>query len=241
MASTVVSNTETYAGWHRQQCTQDNVNQLVKRKFINIIHDSNRWRAEYKNNTKILDHGFWYPNEYLFALKEKGQHSRFEFLKNKSAAYHGFPPKSFTHVADETGQFVTNKRPCAYVLNNGLASEAIKNIRESQFFFIDCQEAIQIAEYEALLEILGDKKFDALFSPNGKTPLSFDPHSNRTPLKDFLAQKQRSADDGEEAMFLNIRAYTVKHPLGEAGGYHALAFRLLQEKNFLPLDYLLRE
>lgn len=213
-------------GWKKTECDQQKISTLVVEKFQQLITEYNTRKANYKNDVKVLDKGFWYQNEYLECLKEKHQNQRLEWFRNKNAFYHGFPPKGFEHICDHSTY--TGKRLNGYVIKKGTpASEGLKSIKES-LCFIDCQEAIEIAYYEALLEILGEEKFNQVFSADGNNPLCLDCDIGNTPLRNFLKEETNpslSFNPGDEVGFINVPLYSNKHPNGELSGFHSLCIQ----------------
>ncbi len=225
-----------HLGWKVQECTQTKVNSLVVEKFQKIIDACHRSRQEVKNNLNTLNQGIWYPNEYFELLSENNQNKRIEFLKKKSAFYDGLPPKHFIHIPDPTGFSATGKLLFSYVLSKDSEmspSDVIKKIMDFSFSFMDCQEAIQIAQYQTLLEILGEDKFNQLFDPKGENPLNFDPYTPHIPLEQFRESKTGSAEVGEEVFFKNVPLYNLKHFYGEWGGHHAVCIQTDPEQRFL--------
>lgn len=225
-------------GWSRKDCTQDKVQECVLLKFQAIVEDAQNRLEGYKTDVKLLNSGFWYPTNYYEALVEKAQTKRLEWGK-KGPFFYGHAPKGFDHVTDSS--MPGDKKISGYVLKNGmLPSEALKSVKES-LCFIDCQEAIQLAQYEALLEILGENRFNEEFSSKNRgIVLSTNP--KETPLDLFQGYQMFKLEDptfwtslkkGDQVFFANIPGYSVKHPNGEGGGFHALCSQQGDQRKFI--------
>lgn len=216
-------------GWKKNQCTEEAVRDLLVEKMINIAADAARRTSTYSKNMKVLDQGYWYANDYFKYLSEKNQTQRIQHLKSKNNFYCGLPPKGFYSIHNPS--FAGNSKPFSYQIKpETVPSEGLKNIRQ-KLCFIDCQEAIELAYYEALLEIWGEAKFNQVFDPKGRTPLKFDITLNETPVIQFISVKKidsinkiedRPVQLGDSVFFKNVPLYSIKHEEGEWGGLHVL-------------------
>ena len=231
-------NAPSVSGWSKKDCTQDRVQECVLQKFQSIVEDGQRRLEGYKTDVKLLNSGFWYPTDYYKALLEKNEKGRLDWGK-KGPFFYGHPPKNFDTMRDISKP--GGKKISGYILKKEtLPSEALKSVRESLCFF-DCQEAIQLAQYEALLEILGEKRFNEQFSLN-KSALVLSNNPEETPLFLFqTCQKFKSLDPtfltsmkkGDQVFFTNLPSYRVKHVNGEGAGFHALCSQKGDEKKFI--------
>jgi hypothetical protein len=238
-ASSPLSTTATVStGWNKNQCAEEAVRDLLIEKMINITADATRRTSTYSKDMKILDQGFWYANDYFKYLSEKKQTQRIQYLKSKNSFYCGFPPKGFYSVPDSS--FAGNSKPCSYQLKPGTSpAEGLANIRQ-KLCFIDCQEGIELAYYELLLEIWGETKFNQVFDSKGSSPLRFDPAITQTPLIRFISKKNlesigklgnRPVQPGDSVFFQHIPLYGVKHRQGEWGGFHVLCIQNKDDDN----------
>ncbi len=232
----------TVRPWSVEECTQEGLRDKVCEKFQSVIRDAEDRKNNYQRDYKLLGSGYWYQNDYFRALKEMKQISRLDYFKKNGSFYLGHPPKGFVHVKDD--QQPGGKRPCGYTLKQGVVpTEALKSVRQS-LCFIDCQEAIQLAYYDTLLEVWGDEVFNRRFGFEGGTPLAFDVDTGRTPLLAFMEQEVFETTDekfyssirkGDELYFRNIPLYSFKHCNGEAMAYHCLCIEAGDEKRFIAL------
>lgn len=187
---------------------------------------SNNWDHIHSEEISDLGHGIFYPNSYFERLKAKGQTRRLEWLRERGHFYHGFAPKShFTHLSSATSP--TKKEFMGYQLKPGkLPSESLKALRTG-LTLLGCGEACQLAQYEALNEILGDDKFNALFAADSSTPLSMGYNSPCNPLTCLMTIEDRPvvAKKLQPGMIVHIHNtifYSSKHINGEAQGSNVI-------------------
>lgn len=185
--------------------------------------------------TKVsaLNTGAYYPDEYYALLEKmlkgpftdtskKQLKERMERMTTDGSFYHGIAPKK-TFESMPCKQTATGLMPCAYVLKNStvLPSQALMSILEDQcLIFIDCRGAIQIAYYKALLDVLGQEKFDYLFAADGPIPFTLGPLKNV--LLKFLTKTCSSLKDGCWLYKSNTTYYADKHVNGLETGFHLL-------------------
>lgn len=238
----VITN-NTYPGWSRKDVTGESVRNLIVKKFHEIVTDYSARLTQFKTDKTVLEKGFWYPNDYYKALKETGQKKRLEWFVSKNAFYHGYPPKSaFEHISEPNlSRSVTGLRLCGYQLKEGIkATQGLEAI-EKELCFIDCLNACYLAYYKALREIYGDDQFNSLFGSNSKTPLLISPAAYDPSLHRFMSQAAIPRDrlqKGDLVVFTNFSAYSIKHPLGEAGGFNAFCSSVKNEKQlFLAFGF----
>ncbi len=214
----------------RSRPTERAIRNLIVKKIMGIANDGAQRRLAYKTDLSVLDRGFWYPNDYFDCLQARNQKGRIEYLKANNSFFHGIPPKGFSPVSDPASP--SGIRASAYRLKDGvLPSEGIKAVRQT-LCTIDCLEGVELAYYEALLEILGVARFNDFFRADGPNPLSFDPDLKRTPLISFMIIKDvsgslgklgdRPVDEGDSVHFRNAPLYHLRHPEEEWGGLHAI-------------------
>lgn len=222
-------------GWKRKKCSEQKVNDLIVEKFTALVRDGYERATNYKSTPGLASKGFWYANTNYKALQEieKQPKPRLKFIKEKGSFYFGFPPKGFTHLSD--GKDPKEKMPYAYALQeNTLPSEGLKSAKES-FSFIDCQILMEIAYYDALLEIAGEDKFNRYFDPKGEHPLALRANIGLTPLNDFFEVLELSKAElkkGDHVYFSNVPLYATRHLFGEAKGYHAICIEAGSEPKF---------
>ena len=104
-----------------------------------------------------------------------------------------------------------------------------------------CGEAIQIAEYAALLDVLGEEKFNAIFSAEGQTPLKIGKNDmmgfHIAPIEHFLKFNgpAKTIKKGQLVFFSNIQNYGIKHINGEAAAFNTLCIEDAPNAKFLGL------
>ncbi len=161
--------------WTKKDCTQERLQEKVLEKFQLIVREAEERKSNCKSDTKLLYSGFWYANDYYKAVSK--YRSLVGPLKENGSFYHGRSPSGFLPISDELEP--GGKRISAYTLGKKVTpSEALKSIRTS-VCFIDCQEAIQFAYYETLLEVWGEKVFNRRFGAKSAMPLCLDADTTR--------------------------------------------------------------
>lgn len=189
-----------------------------------ITQDNEQRMQTYPSDQSVLNSGIYYPNEYYKALKAMKQEERIKHFVEKGSFVHGFASKHFSRLKDPkalTG-FDT-----ALVLNEGeKPSEALKAMRTG-IRLIGCGEAVQIAYYEGIQEILGTEKFDMLFAADSSTPLKLKLNTFHNPSYAFnklvtVQSNPKKCVQGQIYFFTNVPGYGTKHYLGEATGYNTI-------------------
>ncbi len=224
-------------GWKAQECTDEALCDLLIDKAKALFSNANLRKAAYKTDLKVLNNGFWYANEYFKFLSEKKQLKRLDALVKAGSFYHGRPPSGFTTVATTKDKSYTEVSLFHYVLMQGVsATDGLVNAKEGPVWFSDCQIVLEMAFYEVLLQVGGERRFNASFSAGGATPLTLCPNIGLTPLTRYLTQTihpekgkvgQRPILRGDASHFKNLPSYGIRHPQGESGGWHTLCLEAL--------------
>jgi hypothetical protein len=203
-----------------------------------IATDNEKRMQGYKENTKELAKGFFYPHEYHGALNEKGQEARLKFFKEKEYFFHGYlAPKHFEKVNDMNTP--TGKKIQCYTLMKGISPSAALEAIYEQPSLIGCGEAVQIAQYLAIKEVLKEK-FDAMFAANSSTPLGIGTFNHALgKLRNYLmikeVQKMETIKQGDVVYIANDQRYTDKHPAGIAPGYNGICMEAGKNPKFTAL------
>jgi hypothetical protein len=151
---------------------------------MEVIAEDHWKRMEgYSKEFSLLNTGIFYQDGFCEALQKVMQSTKsdktkkvvadlFGKLEKNGAFYHGAAPTShFTIPSDPT--FFSGKVPLKYVLRDKsiTPSAALRAILHPKSrVFLSCAEPCQLAFMEALLEILGEKKFNYLFAFDSSTP-----------------------------------------------------------------------
>lgn len=221
---------------------KDRLTDAVVNAMQAIAKDTQDRLQGYENNLKLLDKGIFYPTEYYTALLKKKQTKRIEWLKGKDLFHDGWAPKEYfkrvanqTQSASETAAISqTGFIASAFIHSAGNASDALKAIKEGPAM-LGCGQVCFISYYEALLEVLGKEKFDALFVAGTPTALSLleldaKPKNPLVVLIESISiPKKVSADKrylrlkkGQMCYVSNVNTYFIKHPNGEAVGFNLI-------------------
>ena len=168
-----------------------------------------------------LNTGIWYPIDYYNTSKKLGQMTP---LIQRGATFHGYAPEDFfesmPHSSSPTGQ-----RLYTFLLKKGKSpSKAIQSLYEG-LSLLDCGTVCYLASYLALRDLLGEEKFDQLFSYD--SPLRLTLTADKTPtlsqlFPKYFIQSEAEIQEGDICYFSNCKEYVCKHPAGEARGYTVL-------------------
>jgi hypothetical protein len=224
-----------------QACSQelytvDNVRQRLQNQTVECIRtiasDTTHRINGYIKNKQLLDSGIFYPYDYYIALKELHSTKRLDFLKSRGCFYHGYVPADIfeqqEHSNEESRSYVKNM---GFTLSNKQvpASEALALIsgnKQGQFLLLGCAEVCQIAQYRAVLDVIGQKKFDFLFAANSWTPLMIGAKLENNPigkLRNYMLEDYTSSFEfqkGDAVNFQNASSYDISI-VGEASSYNA--------------------
>ena len=246
-----------------KEISLDEFSNIVIKYMKRIIEDNENRMNGYKTNSILINKGIYYPNEYYKIIKNLADHKRKERVNNPNLTkeqlaelspeekrlnwlvehgsfFHGIVPKCFSinkNILSETGY-----APINYQLNKGEKPSTALNSLISGLTFIGCAEVIQVAEYSALLEVLGEEKFNTIFSAEGKTPLTTggsvkcDPPA---PCDCFLDRDEQSQSfkKGQFVFFPNIPEYTEKHLDGEAAGWNTICIEDGDNPKFIGFGF----
>ena len=206
------------------QCTADAMKEMIE--------NSEKAYTSYSTDMKSLDKGLWYPHEYIVALKTHNQMKRLEFMKDKGYLLSGYlSAKYFVPLYDGSLQ-----RDWSFVIkDNVLPSEALKSAMIGMSIS-GCGTVCQIARYKALLDVLGEAKFNRLFSKPHGTPmeLSYNNKEENQPMKYFVdfdseAKRlhktdvnKRTVKVGQVVSINGVPAYALKHPMGLESNFNAV-------------------
>lgn len=212
---------------------REKIGEIVAYTIKKIVKDFNERKEGCSKKISLLENGFWYPNEYFAALKKCNQSPRIDFFTKNGSFYHGFsnPKKTgFGQIANP--QSATGIDPCQYRLqiNTFTAAQALKAAQEN-LMLGDCAQLCKLSQYQGLLEILKEERFNKLFSTNPKDFLTIG-SANSNPILVFLTfpnqstskgvKNARPINVGQLIAFRNTQKYSVKHMMGESASFNTI-------------------
>jgi hypothetical protein len=172
-----------------------------------------------EERTELLSKGIWYPKDYCSALEKWGFNQRLDWLVQKGRSYHGWVPKTFTHVVDKS--YPLGKKTAEFQIAQGVVpSEALASLGSSPCI-LDCGSVISLAAYRALKDVLGEEKFNVLVASYSKTPLQIAYLPMRKLLfKHVQLKSSRELQPGDICHITNIELIGCKKPFSHAMGYN---------------------
>ncbi|MCX6990948.1 MAG: hypothetical protein NTX49_07810 [Chlamydiae bacterium] len=190
-----------------------------------ILADSyERFSSTEDPDGTLLHKGVWYATEFYKACKRLSNLPLASSSVDLGSTYHGHGPQEVvTHIEDATSP--TGRHLYAFSLKEGIrASKAMLHLKEG-LSFLDCGNVCYLASYFALLDLLGEEKFDILFGFDSpfRWTLTADSQSPLSVLfpRCFLQNKSQ-IQLGDIAYFSNCKQYVVKHIASQARGIHLL-------------------
>lgn len=192
-----------------------------------IVSANQHNMAHYQTNSRLLDAGIFYPDDYYVALKQLKQQRRLDFLVQNNGFWCGYMPSNLFHMVpvERTPVNPAGFVGCFFVLNKGvLPSEALASLRQKTSI-IGCGEVCQIAYYEAMRHLFGDEKFNALFSGDSTTPLTIgNSTQKKNPITFFLRRLPPGSPikKGHLVQFKNAAVYLGKSIVGSSASYITL-------------------
>jgi hypothetical protein len=207
----------------------------------------------FKTDKRALTEGVWYPFSHWKAVESIDQAATkklMEFLAATHSHVCGFANrKFFQNIPDFTSSGFKGYRIMHFVLkDNVLPTDAIKSVRLG-LSIIDCGMACQIARYGALLEVLGEKKFNILFGNSNrgqKMNIGYLVDDHLQPMKYFVRFSEAAIESvvrqnykkkpekiqgemgnrpvkvGELVEIRGVATHRQKHPWTENAGYNLI-------------------
>lgn len=184
-------------------------------------------RLNYNANPSLLQRGIFYAQDYYKALKETNQSERLQHLYQRDSFYNGFLNAKHFKLAEDKGS-PSGKMVLNFILKEGVDPvEALLCIRKN-LSLLGCGEVCQVAQYEAVLDIIGPEKFRAIFFADSTTPLMIGSKLNNNPiarLRTYFLQENPQMETirkGDQVYFYNIGSYADKHLNGPCSGYNVI-------------------
>lgn len=197
---------------------KDRVIERALQTVQEISRDTEERLKGAKSKISFLSQGVYYESDYYIALRDAAKNKTFTEKERENAAkrlswfieknkfYNGIAPSEyFDPEFDQTS--ATGIKRTVYVLKKGkLPSEALKALKQG-LTILGCSEVCLVGIYEGLQDVLGQKKFDTIFS-ECRLRISDDYH----PLVRLLETKSiKSAEEIEKGqiIYLNGAVYNA--------------------------------
>ena len=210
--------------------TESEVHACLVNKTAQFIKEISAENIQRKDDCSkvinLLNEGIYNPVDYYFLLKSNNQTARLDWLKKNDFAFHGYTSLKNFEMVPEDG-FTSAKKVCCFVLKKGvLPSDALHAMRKG-LTLMGCGEAVQLAQYLAIEDVLKPEKFNVLFAADSQTPLIIGSRLNNNPisrLRNYFV-KEVSPDSseikkGDHVYITNATSYLEKHPTGSSQGYN---------------------
>ena len=139
--------------------------------------------------------------------------------------FHGYAPAKFFDPIPSNA-YPKKREIFQFKIKEGASpSNAIKQMGRESLALLDCGSSREVAFYQALLEVLGDEKFNKLFER--KSPFSLQIGTGQAnPISCLFEKVQlRSSQEIQKGDFCHmttIQEYMAKHPAGGARGFNVI-------------------
>jgi hypothetical protein len=172
--------------------------------------------------------GIRYNVDHFKELEAAGNQKEIQELRNKGSFFHGMlSDKYFGMIPDP--RFPTGVKMLAFKIKPGVKpSEALEAIKKGPSV-LDCSTTVQVVYWTAIMKLLGEEKFNALFSGESPTPLRLgsDDSYYRENILHMLLPIEIITEGvpikkGHYAYIEGPEAYVEVHPAGHARGFASI-------------------
>lgn len=170
--------------------------------------------------------GIHYPKNYAQLVLEANRTDLFNFFNKRNSFFHGYLHYKFFRMIDDRESPSGKKVNCHIIKDGADPVKALRSVRNGPSL-MGCGECCQLAQYEAILHLVGPKRFRVCFSATSKTPLAFGPIDENPigRLRQYLIQKDfpsSSICKGDQLYIENIKEYRKKHLIGDTSGFNVI-------------------
>ena len=235
-------NTNSISGYYVEDLTtpehielRDRLGEATTRWMQEICTASNEAESNYKKDKRYIQKCVWYASDLLKACKDLNQASMVKFLNDNYRLLLGYAsPKYFDRIPDRsnlTGCRIMHFLAKAEVLPIEAFKAAVQGLT-----IADCGVTCQLARYGALLDILGEAKFNRLFGNEAGQPINigYVVDDEKQPMRLFVdftrsaktctagQDGNRPVKKGQLILINGVAEYSLKKPLGVEKAYNAV-------------------
>ncbi len=191
-----------------------------------IIQDTNERIKKSAHQEDVLQKGVWYASEYYRILFSKQKTRLIEKLISRNVFFEGLAPDDVMYLAKDP-KSPTGYAPLSFAIKKKVEpSYALEKLEEG-LSLLDCSTVVMLSAYKALCTVLGEEKFNVLFSH--ASPFALSLQGKSFPLARILSKRsiknEQEIEEGDICYFSNINEYIAKHPLGESRGDHLVCLK----------------
>lgn len=216
------------------------INNLSKEKFGNLLRESAiKWMKlisennktalnSYRTDQKYIRKNIWYPEDLLKACRDCKQPQIEDWIRKGNFHKLGFlPKKTFDYIKDQQDEF----RIMHFIAKENVTASVALFAALNGISIIDCGVACQIARYGALYDVLGEQKFNLLFSGKRRMNLGFVVQDQLQPMRHFIVSCKnkdlgtlcnRPIKKGQFVYIGGVKDYISKYPYGYGGGFNVI-------------------
>lgn len=218
-----------------------------------ILIDTETRLAGCVSNPGLLNKGIFSATQYFEKLKQLKEHykteqddKKFKSIDQRLAALikngsfiDGFAAKDFFTPYTLPGPSVTGKMGYSFRLADGKSpTEALRSMigstEEKKFYILGCSALVQLVYTKALLDLLGQEKFDNLFAAQEFYHLEFSAGRQSVPLLPLISEYFYSnyARPGDWIGIKGLEQYHSKHWHGNSGYWNILFQKSINDQPF---------
>lgn len=192
--------------------------------------------SEQALRTKKATQGVFYPGDLIHLLEASKEHALLEGARNQKCFINGWVNADyFDSVVEKLPDRRRQIRCFSFIAKDEVtASEALKAAKTG-LRILDCGNVCEIALYDALLQELGEDKFNRLFSKEHGQKLNIGfTHDEVQPMRYFCRFTEaaiqqipgqvgsRRVQVGDVVSFNGVDEYRKKHPNGMGSNYNVV-------------------
>ena len=136
-----------------------------------ITKGSNESLQGYQKDNSLLQKNMWYGPDLLEACKKCNQIKMVEFLMKGNKLLSGYASNKYFSTIPDSGNFTGARVMHLIAKKDVLPADTLK-AAVAGLTICDCGMACQIARYGALLDVLGEEKFNRLFGKEHGQPIN---------------------------------------------------------------------
>lgn len=197
-------------------------------RWMKLIDQSHQEALQkYHEDHKYLQKNIWYAEDLVKACQASREPKMVDYIKRENKQFIGFLPHKFFDRIPENGGKLKFRAWHFIAKSSVLPSEALKAALQG-LSIIDCGMACQMARYGALLDILGENKFNRLFGKQVGQLMNIGlwGYDTLQPMRYFVAFTEatyknatgevgnRPVKVGQLVGFAGVKTYSFKCPYG---------------------------
>lgn len=214
---------------------RDQLGQAQVRWMQKICRSNQKAVNGYRTDKHYLQKGIWYVTDLRKACIEMKQQAMLKFLESNDKWVVGYaPPKYFSRIPDSSN--FTGSRIMHFIAKKDvMPAEALK-AAVAGLTIGECGMAYQISRYGALLDVLGEDKFNRLFGSEVGQPINigymvddalqpmrlFVDFTQKAKMNKAGTENNRPIEIGQGVLIRGAKDFNLKKPFDHRQSHNAL-------------------